>query len=372
MKEIETGIDKLADLLKKRGKVTLKTAAKELGVSKQVMTEWAEMLDQENLATVDYGIMDTTISLKKITTKDIANKKNEFMNQKDAVIRKIDTALTNLDSESAGLKKLQKEFDTIKKEISVDLDNVKGKMKKLEDYHKMKSDMDKNMISQKKDFENYISDINKKIEDEKSKYSDIIRKINAKESEIEREKLETTEILEKEKEIHKKLDSIIVSVKEYNSIIEKDAKKIETNKKDLSGLKEMAEKIKSEIISKRSNIEKAVTKTKSHEEKISRLESDISSEIKSKTTQIKSSDSKKKLDALFDKKKQIQDKILELEKEHSELEHELKLLRKKAISFSIVSKKSPSLDNIEKEFVNLSKKKEMYQKNIEGLFKLIQ
>jgi len=175
MDNIETGVDKLVSLIKKYDKISLKKAAKELGVSKSVALEWAELLDEENIVSIQYGLMDSIITLKKLSAKDTENKKKEFNTQKDAFVNKIDSAITVLDSEHSGLKKLQKEFDDIKEEISSDLGLVKNKISKLENYHKIKHEIDKEMISQKSEFENYINSMNSKIEDEKSKYSEIIK-----------------------------------------------------------------------------------------------------------------------------------------------------------------------------------------------------
>jgi chromosome segregation ATPase len=372
MENIETGIDKLVELIKKRGKVSLRSAAKELGVSKPVALEWAELLEEENIVTIEYGLMDSTLSLRKIGPKEVEGKKKEFLAQKDVFVNKIDNAITTLDFEHNGLKKLQKEFDQIKKDISDDLGAVRDKVQKLDNYHKIKHDIDKEMISQKSEFENYIGEMNKKIDDENSKYAEIIKMINLKESEIEREKKETEDIEMLEESLRVKLNEIIRAVNESTKKLKSDSEIIGANKNELKALKKKAEEIKNNILDKKTKIEKNITKSKDKEGKISDLEGYITTKISAKTNEIRNNDSSKKLGELFEKKNQIQQSIMEIEKEHNGLEHDLKELRKKAIAFRVVSGKDSSIVTIESEFNNLAKKKDKYQNDIKNLFNLIQ
>ncbi|MBN2881099.1 hypothetical protein JXM83_03525 [Candidatus Woesearchaeota archaeon] len=373
MGDIETGVDKLVNLVRKRGKISLKKASKELGVSKPVVLEWAEMLDEENLVNIEYGLVDSTISLKTLSNKDVVGKKREFLNQKDAFVRKIDTALATLDTENDGLKKLHEEFHTIKKEISDDLDKVKTKISKLENYHKLKHEIDKEMVSQQSQFENFLNDTNNRIEDERSKYSLIIKQINQKESEIDKEKQETDSLLELQTSLQKKLDAIIKTVNESSDKIVSENKRLEINRNELLGLKKQAESIKKHILKKRDSVESTIQKSKTKEGKISDLQNNIKSTISTKTKDIKNSESINKLNSLFDKKNSIQEKLTLIEKEHNDLENELKILKKKAIGFKIASgsKSESNISSIEKEFNRLTKKKSKYQEDLKELFQII-
>lgn len=368
MENIETGVDKLVTLIKRHGKTSLRNAAKELGVSKSVVLEWAELLDEENIVSIQYGFFDSIITLKQFNDKEIEGKNKEFVVQKDVFVSKIDNAIITLDTEHNGLKKLQKEFNDIKLEISKDLGSVKGKIQKLDNYHKMKHEIDKEMMGQKSKFENYINDMNKKIESENSKYSELIKIINKKESEIEKDKKEAIDIEILENELKTKLNNIIKVIQDSSKKLNDDSQKIIFNKKELNSLKKKAEEIKNNIIDKRLKIKKVIDKSKAKENKISNIQDYIRSVIESKTSDIKNSDNAKKLENLFNKKNMIQKKIMDIEKEHNDLENELKNLRKKAIGLKVISGKSTSIEPIVQQFNELSKKKETYHDNIKNLF----
>ena len=69
MSKIQTGIDRLVDLLNERKKLSTQQASDILNVEKEVVEEWAELLEQENLATLTFKFSKTFIELKSIDSK---------------------------------------------------------------------------------------------------------------------------------------------------------------------------------------------------------------------------------------------------------------------------------------------------------------
>ena len=66
---IETGVDKLVSLIKKRGKIPFSAAARELGVSEEVIKEWVDFLEEESIVGVEYKLTTPYIVEKKVTKK---------------------------------------------------------------------------------------------------------------------------------------------------------------------------------------------------------------------------------------------------------------------------------------------------------------
>src|SRR3989338_6064714 len=91
---IETGVDKLMELVKKKGKVTFHEASNELGVSPNLIEEWAEFLEEEGLINLDYNLTTPYISEKKLTKKDAEGRIKEFSDKKEQFIRKAETMLS--------------------------------------------------------------------------------------------------------------------------------------------------------------------------------------------------------------------------------------------------------------------------------------
>jgi Mn-dependent DtxR family transcriptional regulator len=63
-KYIETGPDRLLELVQKKGKVSVQEVATALKVSKELVEEWAVILDKKGLIKIDYGV--TKMTLRKV------------------------------------------------------------------------------------------------------------------------------------------------------------------------------------------------------------------------------------------------------------------------------------------------------------------
>jgi Mn-dependent DtxR family transcriptional regulator len=63
-KYIETGPDRLLELVQKKGKVSVQEVAAVLKVSKELVEEWAVILDKKGLIKIDYGV--TKMTLRKV------------------------------------------------------------------------------------------------------------------------------------------------------------------------------------------------------------------------------------------------------------------------------------------------------------------
>ena len=71
---IETGVDKLVNLIKERGRVALQDAAKELGVSTTVIQEWVDFLEEEGIISVEYKLTKPYLVDRKLTKKEVEAK----------------------------------------------------------------------------------------------------------------------------------------------------------------------------------------------------------------------------------------------------------------------------------------------------------
>ena len=56
---IETGVDKLLKLIERKTKLTIEEAAKTLGVSTNVIQEWADFLEEEGIVSIEYTLTHT-------------------------------------------------------------------------------------------------------------------------------------------------------------------------------------------------------------------------------------------------------------------------------------------------------------------------
>jgi len=115
--KIETGVDKLVHIIKDKKKIEIGEAAKKLGVSKVVVEEWADFLEEEGLISIDYNLSKTFLVERKLTKKEVVTKTKEFHSNKDAFVRKIESSIHKLDKDTKGLTDLKEQFSDLKKEV---------------------------------------------------------------------------------------------------------------------------------------------------------------------------------------------------------------------------------------------------------------
>ena len=84
---IETGVDRLVKLVKERGKIAIKDAAKQLGVGSTVIEEWVDFLEDEGIISVEHSLTKSYLVGRKLSKKEVAVKAKEFSGKKDVFVK---------------------------------------------------------------------------------------------------------------------------------------------------------------------------------------------------------------------------------------------------------------------------------------------
>jgi len=132
MNDIETGVDKLVELIDSKKKISVDDAAKNLGISKVVIQEWADFLEEEKIISIEYKFSKTFLLERTLSEKEVKVKKKEYSSEKDAFVRKVEISLRNLEKDSLGLANIKKEFESLKKQIGGEIEKVRSEVKELE------------------------------------------------------------------------------------------------------------------------------------------------------------------------------------------------------------------------------------------------
>lgn len=82
MVQIQTGVDKLLDLVKEKKRIAVADAAKALSVSQQIIREWSDFLEEENLISVEYHLSNPYLTEKQISKEDLKKKHEEYKSKK--------------------------------------------------------------------------------------------------------------------------------------------------------------------------------------------------------------------------------------------------------------------------------------------------
>ena len=358
---IETGVDKLVNLVKERGRIALADAAKELGVSATVIQEWVDFLEEEGIISVEYKLTKPFLVERKLTRKEVDAKSKEFAGKKDVFVRKAEVSLNFLAKQADELKKAKSEFDRLKHELGFELDTVREDLKELERYQQLKEELQKQVEEQKNDAKLKIGELTQQVQKEQKKYQELSANIGREKEELSKEKAEAMSIEEGEKILNRKL----MELKGMISLIEKKAANedmaIKNSELHIEKLNMMIEDIRQRVEEEKSIIDPLIERSKEQEKKVLELQDKIIKKIAQKQKSVSNvKNVTKKVEEFFNKKLAVMNLVDKANKDRDELEKSLIELIKKAKSFQLTAKSGDvgkQMIELEKKFNDVGRKK---------------
>ena len=368
---IETGVDKLVNTVKERGRIALADAAKELGVSTTVIQEWVDFLEDEGIISVEYKLTKPYLVERKLSRKEVESKAKEFASKKDVFVRKAEVSLNFLEKQAAELQKVKGEFDRLKGELGFDLDTVREDLKDLEKYQHLREELQMQVTEQKNEAKAKISELTQQVLREQKKYQELVSDIKREREELVKEKLEAQSIEEGEKLLNKKL----VELKGIIGLIEKKVTDEDTSIKNselhIERLNALIEQVRLRVEEEKSIIDPLLEKSQEQEKKVLELQEQIIKKISQKQRNISNAkDITKKVRDFFDKKLAVISLVDRVNKDRDELEKSLVELIRKAKSFQLTAKSGDvgkQMLELEKKFDEVDKKKGIFEGELKEL-----
>lgn len=368
---IETGVDKLVNLVKQRGRVSVKDAAAELGVSTTVIQEWVDFLEDEGIVGVEYSLTTPYLVEKKLTKKEVEAKAKEFAGKKDVFVRKAEVSLSFIEKQGEELKKVKSEFDRLKQEVGLELGTVREDLKELEKYQQLKQELQKQVEDQKGDAKLKIEELTKQVLREQRRYQLLISEVEKERVELSKERTEAKSIEESEKLLNKKL----LELKGMVSTIEKKVADEDTSIKNseihIEKLNMLISQIKQHVEEEKASIEPLIEKSREQEQKILELQDRIVKKITQKQKNVASvREIADKVKNFFEKKMAVVNLVEKVNRDRDELEKTLVEMIKKAKSFQLSAKGSDvgkNMVEMEKKFDEVDKKRAQFESEMKEL-----
>lgn len=358
---IETGVDKLVNIVRERGRIALVDAAKELGVSTTVIQEWVDFLEEEGIISVEYKLTKPYLVERKLTKKEVDAKAKEFAGKKDVFVRKAEVSLSFLEKQAGELKKVKGEFDRLKSELGMQLDTVREDLKELERYEQLKAQLQKQVQEQKDETRDKLAELMQIVQREQKKYQELVADISKQKEILMLEKSEAQSIEQNEQLLNKKLGEI----KEMISLIEKKVVNEDTTIKNselhIEKLTALIDEVKNRVEEEKSIIDPLLEKSREQERKVLELQDKILKKISQKQKNISNTRNiTKKVRDFFEKKLAVSELVEKVNKDRDDLEKTLVELIKKAKSFQLTAKSGDvgkQMVELEKKFNEVDKKK---------------
>ncbi len=371
---LQTDVDKLIKLVDEKGSISIKEAAKELNVSKLLIEDWANFLEEEGLIKREYKLTDEFLTARKVNKEEINKKEKELSLRKDTLIKKAEDLLSKTNIREKEFSGLKEDFLELKKYLGKNIDKVHRAMEEIEEYNKLKRQSEKSLEKERREYELKMRSVERVLNEEEKKYSDVLNKIKEKENSLKKESGEVEELKGNEDELLKRLNQIREATEETRKRINYNDKKREAVKEEINYLKKIADKISGDLMIRKSRLDKLVEESRKKEEYLAKKQEAL---IQNLASEFKKGESvnigiSEKLKNFFNKKRKIEELLKKGEGEEEEVKKELiQFIRKlKALNYS---KKTHQEDikEVAKVYNNIEKKKGLFDRYQEEVKKLL-
>lgn len=375
---IETGVDRLLALIESKDRVSLSEAAKHLSVPKQVVEEWVNFLEDKELIHIQYKFTIPYLMKKQVSEKEVAIRTKEFEGRKEGFVRKVESTLASIETETSGLREAQSDFKKFSDSIEAQLGKVKKELDTLEKYDGLKKDIDDEIIKQQATFEARVMDLKDEVETKKHKYDLIDKKVVKEEDILDKEKSRADGLLRREKELIGKLASVKEEITELGDTLSSEDKVIQLEEKHIKDLHDEAENLRTELKDRKEGIQKLVDQSKAKEDEIFDMQKKVLDKIAEESKKIHgkvvvSKEAKRKFTDFFEKKVQMDIIMDKVTNDLSTLQQQLKGLITEAHAVDFTKKKANAKEHankLEKKFQEIQKKKTAFQGEVGKLNKL--
>ncbi|MBI2107986.1 hypothetical protein HYU10_02870 [Candidatus Woesearchaeota archaeon] len=368
---IETGVDKLVKLVKQSGKISVAEAAKILGLSTTIITEWADFLEEEGIISIEYNLTQPFLVERKLTKKEVEVKSKEFHTQKDIFVRKAEISLGFLQRQAQDIKNLKGEFDKLRQKSGFELDAVKGDLQQLENYERMREGLVSKILEQKTESERKLSELTQKIAMEEKKLRDALSGIREEQGMLSHERVEAKSLEKYEILLGKKLSRMKSLVARLESRLVQDNEAVQYSGQKVRALRQILANTQKSIRAEKALIEPLLAQSRWHEKKIVQLQKSIVDKIRKKAKQSPNAKNlAAKIDQLLKKKFAALQLVDKVNIDRGALEKELSELIKKAKAFQLTSNASDTSKKIvelESKFRNVEQKRKEFDEEYERL-----
>jgi exonuclease SbcC len=359
---IETGVDKLVKLVSQYKKISVKQAAKELGVSVSSVEEWSDFLEDEGIINLQSKFATVYLVEKKMGKKEVAEKVKAVKEEKEDFLRRVESSINAVERDSEEIKLIDSEFRKIKGMLEDNFSQLSRKLSDLEDFKKSHGRIERRRKELEEDYDEKIKRVESQLKDEHKEYEKVIGSIDAELKKIKEERDRIGELKSSEKEIHSKVNEINGMIEKIKAELEKENEQLDLDEDRLEKSESAAKSLREEIVSSSKEIEGVSKQVAASRKELEGMEKaflkDIEALQRGDLDKIgpyrESKHLVEKLKKFFTQTRDVEDMIRRAEREEEEVREHFLKLAKKVSAFSVLT----SIPEVKKEMEKLHKELE--------------
>lgn len=376
MGRIQTGVDKLVSLLHARKKVSVEDAAKELGVSRAIVQEWADFLAEEGLLDLKFSLSKTTLVERQLSKREVEVKEKQFHNQRETFIRRVDTTIAQLERETASFEKFRKEFIDLKDELGKDIARMEKEFAQLKEYGELRKEVTEDLAKQRAAFVRKQQETEAAIKRQYTQYEQAIHAMSEQEKRLSAQKKRVHDLISSEEQVAEKLLQYSKLLDGLKKQISSESDELGLDEATLDKLRKEATRLQRELhdIEKdelrpleeqRVQVEERSKRVEARLlEKAAQIDKSIDDPVKVRT------EVKRKIEEFLSRKAQIEEMLHAIEHDKHDLVAELRELQQRADAYSI-GKTQVRLEELEEKLKTIETRKKGLSGHIAQFLKLL-
>ncbi len=175
---ISTGVDQLINLVYREKRVSLENAARELGIARKVIEEWARILEEEGIVRIEYQFTSTYLAWAGESIAE-PEKLKGLREQRDSLLNEIEGLTGKVESYIKESRESAKKFATLMKEVSSVSEGIRTAVDMITDLKKESKKADEEASAMIAEIESLMNGINAKIGDYEKRLSDAEKSYNS-------------------------------------------------------------------------------------------------------------------------------------------------------------------------------------------------
>jgi DNA repair exonuclease SbcCD ATPase subunit len=166
---ISTGVDGLVKLVRDKGRIELREASIELGISQGVIEEWAKVLEREGVVKIDYMLTKVYITIPSTEKSEVQKKAREIAEMQVTMSREVESQVKRLERVGRELDEMRDDFIGVSGVFEDRLAAVRQKVRELDALEKKHEELCYRGRCTNEKFMGDIEMLRKKIEESEKK-----------------------------------------------------------------------------------------------------------------------------------------------------------------------------------------------------------
>ena len=381
---IRTGVDRLLEVLKANGTLSLKAAAIKLGVSTAAVLEWAKMLEEEGLLRIRYKFSTAYLEPKVLASKEYHRIKKELQGRKEILDERLESTNHFLIALENEVKKLRDLFGDLGSNFSTNISKVQKNLKQLSLFETQKEKTDKKIIDSKARFLERLHEVEKHLSAKKQTakqwfgllYTEILRGGEI----LKIEENELRMIQENETMLEQKLADMraLLDIKVLKKITENE-KEISKLRKILMAIQTKYLRMKEELMMEKAALQKLIDQNKKTIEQLEKEQNALVEKMRLSTESFQMSieeleEMPQKMQVFFDKKSLVEGILNKIHFNETRLKQRLNALceqSKKIEKEASLEDFKKELDKLQEGVKQLEAKREYFTDELRSLVALL-